>query len=190
MSFFTILVMFFIFYYIFKSTNISSPYTLLKKVFITKRFANVANVAAFNDFYIIRADADGENYIFAVKKHYAQFTNAEISKFYEYASKAHIHYTILVTYSSITPSSPIYRKIKEYDIEVWDYKKLIALSSTTTQNSTNKSNGAISNTYSILKTSDTSNDKCKIDKNSFDPIQDGNLSEGLFSKIFDKPTRL
>lgn len=189
MALFVFFFIFIIAYYIYLSNNYYSPYALLKKVFLVKRFSNIATVATYNNFYLIRADADGENYLFGVKNNSAHLTNSEILKLYEYAHKAHIHSVVLVTFYPIS-SNTNYRKLKQYGIEVWDYKKLIALSASTTPNTSSSSNGAISNTYSILKTSDTSDDKCKIDKNSFDPIQDGSLSEGLFSAFFDKPTRL
>ena len=188
--FFALPFIFFIFFIIvimYLSTASTPTYSLLQKVFVAKRFSNISTIYSYNNFYIIKADAKGENYIFGVKKTNSFFTFSEISKLYDYAQKNHIHSIVLVNYSPITPSDSIYKKIKEYGIDVWDIQKLLSLSEVNTPNS---SNNSITNNHSILKTSDTSNDKCKIEKSSFNPIQDGTLSEGLFSKLFDKPTRL
>ena len=46
-------------------------------------------------------------------------------------------------------------------------------------------------TRSVLRTSDVSDDKCKIDPSSYDPIQDYNESENsVWKRIFSKPERL
>ena len=180
----------YIIYYFFKKYTNNSPYALLKKVFTVKHFSNIATIYAYGNFYIIKADANGENHIFGVKNTLAPFTNSEITKLYEYSRKSHTHSVVLVTYNPILPSNPIYTKIKKYGISIWDYKKLLALSESNTSAKQNSSTQAITTTHSILKTSDTSNDTCKIEKNSFNPILNGNLAEGLFSTLFDKPTRL
>lgn len=178
-----------IIYFVFTSKvlNSTSPYSLLRKALVTQRFSNIANIYANGSFYIIKADADGENYIFGVKTISSPFTNFEVEKLYELATKSHIHTIILATYLPITSSTPLYRKIKQYGIDVWDAKKLTALA---IDRNTTTSSSPVRTQYSILKTSDTSDDTCQIDTNSFDPIQDGSLSEGLFSSLFDKPTRL
>ena len=78
----------------------------------------------------------------------------------------------------------LYRKIREYNIDVWDAQKLSALA-------TEQSSATSSHKYSVLKTSDTSDDKCHIDTNSFDPIQEESLKpHSLFSGLFDKPDHL
>ena len=48
-----------------------------------------------------------------------------------------------------------------------------------------------SHNYSVLRTSDTSDDTCTIDNDSFDPIQEETLKpHSLFSGLFDKPDHL
>lgn len=178
-----------IIYFVFKSKvlNSTSPYSLLRKVLVTQRFSNIANIYANGSFYIVKADADGENYIFGVKTISSPFTNFEVEKLYELGTKAHIHTIVLATTTPITSSNPLYRKIQEYGFDIWDGKKLTALS---LDRNDITSSSPVKSQYSILKTSDTSDDTCEIAPNTFDPIQDGNLAEGLFSRLFDRPTHL
>ena len=70
-------------------------------------------------------------------------------------------------------SVDLLNKIESYDIQIWDYSKLTSLIN--------------SSSASILQTSDTSNDKCKIDKNQYDPIQE---PESFINKFFKKPDQL
>lgn len=181
-----VLFIFFIFWAILKSASSSSAscYYLLNKALKTQLFSNISTLYSTSRFCIIRADNSGENYIFGVKKDYSVFTASEVERLYEMAEKAHIHTIVLATYTPISTTSPIYRKVREYGIEVWDYKKLTALA-------TELSSANSSHTYSVLKTSDTSDDTCTIDPSTFDPIQESpSAINNLFSGLFDKPDRL
>lgn len=176
---------FFIYIIVYLSKNYSStPYSLLYKVFSTQQFSNISNVYSTSRLSIIRADCSGENYVFGVKNDGSSFTVSDIEKIYSIAQGLHVHTIVIATSLPITSSNSIYRRIREYRIEVWDSKKLSALAYE--QSSANSSH-----TYSVLKTSDTSGDTCKIDKNSFDPIQEETLKpHSIFSGLFDKPDRL
>ena len=109
----------------------------------------------------------------------------DIEKLYAIAQGLHIHTVVLATRNPITTTNSIYKKIREYGIDVWDFQKLTALA--TAQSSANATHS-----YSVLKTSDTSDDHCKIDPSSFNPIQDEKAAKtsSLFSGLFDKPDRL
>lgn len=175
-----------IFYIIYISVkgNLASPYSLLNRVFLIQEFSNISNVYSTSSLSIIRADKSGENYIFGVKKDGSLFTVRDIEKIYAIAHGLHIHTIVLASKTPITNTNSIYRKLREYNIDVWDSQKLTALAS-------EQSSATSSHKYSVLKTSDTSDDKCHIDTNSFDPIQEENLKpHSLFSGLFDKPDHL
>lgn len=176
-----------VFYWVFKhiSQTATSAYSLLYKVFNVQQFVNISSVYSNSSLAIIRADSNGENYLFGVKKTATVFTVQDIEKLYAIAQGLHIHTVVIATKIPITTTNSIYRKIREYKIEVWDYEKLIALSKEI-------SSANSSHTYSVLKTSDTSDDHCKIDPSSFDPIQDESAAKphSLFSGLFSKPDRL
>lgn len=176
----------FIFYMIYKSvkSGLGSAYSLLNRVFIVQQFSNISNVYSTSSLSIIRADNSGENYVFGVKKDGSLFTVKDIEKIYAIAQGLHVHTVVIAVKNPITTTNSIYRKIREYNIDVWDAKKLTALASE--QSSANSSHN-----YSVLRTSDTSDDTCKIDTDSFDPIQEESLKpHSLFSGLFEKPDRL
>ncbi len=176
----------FIFYMIYKSVkgNLGSAYSLLNRVFLVQQFSNISNVYSTSSLSIIRADKNGENYVFGVKKDGTLFTIRDIEKIYAIAQGLHIHTVVLAVKTPITNTNSIYRKIREYNIDVWDAQKLAALA-------TQESSTTSSHKYSVLKTSNTSDDTCKIDTNSFDPIQEETLKpRSLFSGLFDKPEHL
>lgn len=178
-----ILIIYWIFKYIKKHS--SSAYTLLYKVFTVQQFSNISNVYSTSSLAIIRADNNGENFLFGVKKDLSVFTVQDIEKIYAIAQGLHIHTAVIATNTPITTTNSIYRKIREYNIDVWDIPKLTILSAEmSSANSSHKS--------SVLKTSDTSDDKCKIDPSSFDPIQDESAvkTTSLFSGLFNKPDHL
>ena len=174
-----------VFYMIYKSVkgNLGSAYSLLNRTFLMQQFSNISNVYTTSSLAIIRADKSGENYVFGVKKDGSLFTVRDIEKIYAIAQGLHVHTIVLATKTPITNSNSIYRKIREYNIEVWDAKKLTALA-------TEESSATSSHKYSTLKTSDTSGDTCHIDTNSFDPIQEHSKPESLFSGLFRKPDHL
>ncbi len=183
---FNLIIYAIIFYMIYKSVkgNLGSAYSLLNKVFLVQHFSNISNVYSTSSLSIIRADNNSENYVFGVKKDGTLFTVRDIEKIYAIAQGLHIHTIVIAVKTPITSSNSIYRKIREYNIDVWDVQKLAALAS-------EQSSATSSHKYSVLKTSDTSDDTCKIDTNSFDPIQEETLKpHSLFSGLFDKPDHL
>ena len=183
---FNLIVYAIVFYIIYKSVKgtMSSTYSLLNRVFLVQQFSNISNVYSTSSLSIIRADNSGENYVFGVKKDGTLFTVRDIEKIYAIAQGLHVHTIVIAVKTPITTTNSIYRKIREYNIDVWDAQKLAALASE--QSSANSSHK-----YSVLRTSDTSDDTCKIDTNSFDPIQEETLKpHSLFSGLFDKPDHL
>ena len=182
----TLIFYIFIFYLIYKNIKpyLQSPYNLLYRVFTTQQFSNISNVYSTSRLLIIRADKSGENYIFGVKKDNSLFTVNDLEKLYSIAQGLHVHTIVIATAQPITSTNSIYRRIREYRIDVWDAKKLAALAA-------EESSATSSHNYSVLKTVDTSDDTCKIDTNSFDPIQESTLKpHSLFSGLFDRPDRL
>ena len=177
------IIIFWIFKYIIKAS--SSAYSLLLRALTMQGFSNISNVYSNSTLAIIRADAKGQNYLFGARKDAMNFSVSDIEKIYSIAQGLHIHTAVIATKNPISNTNSIYRKIKEYNIEIWDLAKLTALA-------TDKSSATASHSYSILKTSDTSDDHCKIDPSSFNPIQDEKAAKtsSLFSGLFSKPDRL
>lgn len=183
-SIFLVIFLLFLSFGIFKSTSSYSPSSLLKEVFKIQGFSNIEIAYSSKSLEIIKADKSSENYLFEVKKDTSSFTMNNIQSFYEYAQKKHIHRIILVTYSPVENTSPIYKLVKEYDMDVWDYNKLLKLCI--------KFDATSDTEYSVsvLSTSDTSDDTCTQD-DSFDPIQDENpKTNSIFSGLFNKTDRL
>lgn len=178
-----ILIFYWIYKYIIKAS--SSAYSLLLRALTIQEFSNISNVYSNSTLAIIRADTKGENYLFGARKDGAAFSVNDIEKLYAIAQGLHIHTVVLATRNPITTTNSIYKKIREYGIDVWDFQKLSALA--TAQSSANATHS-----YSVLKTSDTSDDHCKIDPSSFNPIQDEKAAKtsSLFSGLFSKPDRL
>ncbi len=166
-----------IIFFLFKYFNQSSLNTMLK----SNDFSNIKKIQIMPQIVATTADSHGENYFFVTKNSISQFNGIEIDKIYEKASKLHYHNIIIIS-NNITSSSPIYKKIQNYGIDLWDNKKLQSMSiSNATKTYKRK------NTKSFLKTSDTSDDKCEIELNSFDPIQE---PKKKLSFLFNKPDRL
>lgn len=182
---FIFIMMFFIVFVLSISTSQKySTLGLLKEVLRVQEFSNISTVYINSNLEIIRADRSGENYLFGVRRDNNGFTSNNINGLYEYAQKAHIHTVVIATYTPIGTSSPIYRLIREFGIDVWDYNKLLNLC--TQFNATTDTEY----TTSVLTTSDTSDDTCPQDS-PFDPIQDLNpKTNSIFSGIFNKPDRL
>lgn len=172
------LILFIVIYFIFKNLAQKSTFNIINtKLNILFKNHNFSNISKFNpsqDLTFIYANSHGENYLFALKNTNSGFTTLDIDRIYEYSQREHIHNpVILVLQPSF--SDNLLKKIKEYNIQIWDNKKLESLISTYTFNS------------SVLPTSDTSNDTCKIDSNQFNPIQE---PTSLWKKFFSKPDRL
>ncbi len=166
------LIFLYIIRYFSKSTYSSSS-SLLKKVFDVQHFSDIRLIRA-NGMEIVNASAHGENYIFGIRNN-MYFSINDINAIHHISERDHIHNVIIVTSSKTYIRPEIETKIKEYNMEIWDDEKL---------------NSLLDEANSTLKTSDTSDDTCEIEKDSFDPIDDTPEVTGLFDNIFDKPDRL
>lgn len=80
----------------------------------------------------------------------------------------------MILHSNNAINNNLLEKIKEYNIQIWDNKKIDSLISSPS-------------TSSILQTSNTSDDTCKIDNNQFEPIQE---PTSFWKNLFKKPDRL
>lgn len=183
------LILFILIIYLFYSrikNLLSTSYSLLNRALEVQQFSNVSNVYSSSNLSIIRADNAGENYIFGVKPNNSLFTTIDIDRIYEFSQNLHIHSIVIATTTPIPEKTTVFNKIKYYGIEIWDASKLTALAKEI-------SSANSSHTYSVLKTSDTSDDTCTIDSDSFDPIQEVKKTKitNLFSNLFNnKPDRL
>lgn len=185
----------FIFFIIFiilifnKSKNITSArvYPLLNSSLKAQQFTNIKTIYTSQGMNIITGDANGENFMFAFKNNNIQFTVNELTTLYEKSQKMHIHNVVIINSLKIAFNNMAQQKITDYNFDVWDLAKLTSLAGV---NNT-KSAAHVSNSNSILRTSNTSDDKCKIDTNSFNPIQeDVDRKNSWFSNLFKKPERL
>ncbi len=174
---FTIFIFIFIIYVYIQMQKIlhAQPHNgnTLNTLFEAQNFHNILNDSSIPGLLLIKASSHGENYLFAQKTNMLQFSVIDINLIYEKAQKEHIHNIILLK-SYHTFSNLLLEKIKEYNIEIWDQNKINSLILSPTTNS-------------ILSTSDTSDDTCKIDTNQFNPIQEPN---SFLKNIFKKPDRL
>ena len=145
----------------------------LDTLFKVQNFHNISKDTSLPGILIIKASSHGENYLFAKKTNVPQFSLMDINIIYDKAQKDHIH-NIILLHQPILLSKILLDKIKEYNIKIWDENKVNSLISSPA-------------THSILSTSDTSDDTCKIDKNEFNPIQE---PTSFLQNIFKKPDRL
>lgn len=184
-----VIIVLFIIFLAFKKMGINfsdmtSTFSLLNKALKTQQFSNIKTISNSNNLTLITADSHGENYLFALKPNYMPYGSTEIDSIYDRANKFHIHNVVIINKDVVLPSSQLGKKIVEYNFEVWSLTKLISLARTT-------SNSNSTHTKSVLRTSDTSYDKCKIDNTPVDPIQRGSSkTHSLFSSPFRKPNRL
>ena len=199
------------------NTNI---YPLLNRVFQAQQFTNINKIYTTPIINYVTADANGENFIFAFKNNTTHFTINELESLYEKSEQLHIHNIVIINTSKVMFSDALKQKIKDYNIDVWNMNKLLSLCSNmhvnnahsnsnspnniSHSNSNKITNVTVSNssygqnsynktttTAYVLRTSNTSDDTCKIDSNSFDPIQENTgKNGGFFSNLFKKPERL
>lgn len=181
--FIIILAIYFVIY-LSKSTLLNTPGKLLAQVFKAQGFANLKTVYSTSTLNIVRADANGENYLFAYRNDIYIPSLTDITKLHDFAKKLHIHSAVLVSYNPIPNTHASYRKVREYNIDVWDASKMMHLSRAFDAET------QIGTAHHILKTSDTSDDTCEIDTSSYDPIQETPVSTNIFSGLFNKPDRL
>ena len=144
---------------------------------IRAHFSNVSIVYSDSRITLCRGDKSGENFLFALRGNSA-FSLQDIETLYEKAEKLHIHNRIIITDYSID-NTVSEKKLKEYEIDVWDTSKLASISTPSTSNPADAS---------VLKTSDTSDDTCYIEENSDDPIKDGAFHTHSIFSIFNNKT--
>lgn len=191
-----------------KSKNATGArvYPLLNRALSSQQFTNIKTIYTSQGMNIITGDANGENFMFAFKNNSIQFTVNELTTLYEKSQKMHIHNVVIINSLKIAFNNMAQQKITDYNFDVWDLAKLTSLAgvnntvntninnkinSYTYSNNNTKSTTHVNNSNSILRTSNTSDDKCKIDTNSFDPIQeDVDRKNSWFSNLFKKPERL
>lgn len=145
----------------------------LNTLFEVQNFHDIKANTSIPGITLINANSHGENYLFAKKTDMFPFSIIDINKIYEQGQKEHIH-NIIILQQSHTFSNILLEKIKEYNIQIWDNSKINSLISSPSTNS-------------ILPTSNTSDDTCKIDTNQFNPIQEPN---SFWKNILTKPDRL
>lgn len=173
---FEFIIVIFIIYIVFKksvqSQSIASA--KLNALFKAQNFHSITKDLSIPGLLIISSSSHGENYLLAQKNNMVQFSTMDIDNIYEKAQKLHIHNIVVLTPSHTSFSNHLLEKIKNYDIKIWDDNKINSLI-------------ASSNSTSVLSTSDTSDDKCKIDSNSFEPIYE---PTSFWKKFFTEPDRL
>ena len=176
-----------IIYFCIKKSNTSfsktSTFSLLQKALTNQQFTNIKIIFNSISLNLVTADSHGENYLFAQKNNNIEFNMNELDYIYNTAQKSHIHNVVIIIPRDIA-SHELKQKIIDYNFETWTLIKLLSLSKTTS--STN-------NTYtkSVLRTSNTSYDKCEIDDTPVDPIQHGpSKSHSLLGNLFNRPNRL
>jgi len=155
-----------------KKSNIFTNHKL-NLLLKTQDFSNISMQTITNGIKIITANSRGENHMFALSNNQYILSTSDIDRIYEYAQKLHFH-NIIIVVNSISFSSTTLKKIKEYGIQIWDNKKIDSLISSP-------------GTAHILHTSDTSDDKCKIESNQPSPIQP---YTPFWKDMFKRPNRL
>lgn len=149
---------------------------------IRAKFSNVSIPYSDYSLTLCRGDKSGENFLFAIKNSFSPFSLQDIEKLYEKAEKLHIHNKILITDFPIDNTTITQKKLKEYEIDIWNSKKLASIS---------EPHASSPYDSSALKTSDTSDDNCYIEEDLDDPIQDGTFhTHSIFSIFNSKIERL
>lgn len=182
MSIISFLFFIFIIVMIAKSNNITlSSYSSALKI-IRANFSNVSIPYSDYSVTLCRGDKSGENFLFAIKNNSSPFSLQDVENLYEKAEKLHIHNRILITDLPINNTTITPKKLKEYEIDIWNSTKLASISTPNTNTSTSTYNS------SALKTSDTSDDNCYIEEDLDDPIQDGTFHTHSIFSIFNNKT--
>ena len=168
----TIAIIYFVYKKFSEKQNITS--SKLDDLFEAQNFHNISKDTSIPGILVITASSHGDNYLFAQKNNMVQFSLLDIHTIYEQAQKSHIHNVVILPLPYSTFSNTMLEKLKEYDMQVWDQNKINSLIH-------------LPGTSSVLSTSDTSDDKCHIDSNNFEPIQE---PTSFWKNIFNKPDRL
>ena len=159
----------------------TQPDALLNRVLTVQQFTEIKTFFSSSTLHMVSANLHGENYVFATKKGDPHFSLTDLHTIYDLSKKSHIHNVVLFTSLKIPANSELSRKIRDYNFEVWDNAKIMSLLTSPSE----------TYTKSVLRTSDTSYDTCKIDNSTVDPIQPGKLkSHSLLGNLFNKPNRL
>ncbi len=173
----------------------------LNKALENNQFTNKKTLVVNSYYKIIKADTHGENYVFAVTNDNARFNELDIKSIYEVAQKLHIHNIVIINQFKTQYPNNVLKIIEECEMEIWDLDKLNTLAGISNTNDSPKAeNTSIRNelsrqtptiTKSVLRTSNTSNDKCDINTDLDDPIQDfSETHTSILKRLFRKPDRL
>lgn len=183
-----IIIIIFVIAYICKKVSSKSSKNLLYRVLSVQRFTNIREIPFDSELSFITADAKGENFLFAVKNYNSEITKNFIDKIVRKSQQLHRHNVILVVSNLSNVALKKYLTLN--NIKVWDTSTLMSFLDSDINNENVYTNKPISNSQ-ILSTSDTSNDTCKIEKSSYNPIQEGEGKvSSIFSGLFDKPDQL
>lgn len=158
-------------------TKYSKSHNFFNEVTLKSYFTNLQKVFLTSSMTLYSGDKSGENFLIAVKFSNTPISSLDLSTIYDVAERYHLHSKLLLCNQTLTSDSPLYKKSKEYEIQILNSANFMKLL-----------NGTESD--SVLTTSDTSDDVCDIDEPT-DPIQNGAFNtHGIFSIFKDKPDRL
>lgn len=169
------IIIFIIFCVVIISISKSNTVNNLTEKKIRMYFTNVEKIFNSVDLILYKGDRSGENFLVAVKPNYLAFSILDLSKIYDTSEKYHIHNKILLSDGKLGSNQSVAKKLKEYEIRVLNHTEFEKIISN-------------SDSFSILKTSDTSDDNCRIDK-ADSPIKYVENS-GIFSIFRKKIDRL
>ena len=182
MEFLFIILMIFILNYIFKK----SPSLTINENTLRRYFSNLEKISISSTMTLYKGDKSAENFLIAVKSLSTPISDDDMLRIYDTAEKFHLHNKILFTNENTKNNTNLIKKLKAYDIQVLNYSDIQKLINNIIIPS-NLKTSSNSKTTSILKTSDTSDDKCEIEEPN-NPIQ--YKDSGFFSFLRNKPDRL
>ena len=135
-------------------------------------FTNIKKESATSTYTIFKADFHGDNYCFLLMNYGAVVTESIINNFGNNSNKQHIHNLVLVVPNS-TINAVVMKLIKQYYIQVWDYKKLVVLSKSSQINDS-----------SVIIQKMPIEDNCIIEKNE-GPIHEEGKVKTILGNLFD-----
>lgn len=155
-----------------KSKILTSNYNTILKSY----FDRLLVIHQDSNVTLYSADKDAENFLIETTSLNRPITASDIMTLVKAAQKNHIHNKIIITNFPIDSTLKNSKTFKESEIMVWNSATVASL---------------VKDLNSELRTSDTSDDTCKIDTDSNDPIQDGAFStHGIFSIFNNKVDHL